>query len=88
MPGRPTQATDFSRVIDRHPEQAALVRRLLLSDPSFRDLCEDYQLLLDMIADFAANATSVTPREYTVLSQELELDIARALLRSGESQTP
>lgn len=26
------------------PEHAALIRRLCLSDPSFRDLCEEYAL--------------------------------------------
>lgn len=85
-----TQKADFSCVIDRYPEHAVLIRRLLLSDLSFRELCQDYQLLRDIITDFHASATSGmpdVPQEYATLRMELELDIVRSLQRSSETQS-
>lgn len=85
MQRRWTQGPDFSRILTAHPDQAATIRRLLLCDPAFRELCEDYLTVLDMIANFdprAAPDGGDLPEEYVRLGVELERDIARALLRS------
>ena len=87
MNGRLAQGPDFSRVLSAHPDHATLIRRLLLCDPSFRELCEDYLTVLDMIAGFGPGAALQKGgafEEYVRLGAELELDIARALQRSPQ----
>ena len=78
---------DFERIIERHPSQASLIRKSLLSNPDFRQLCEDYLLLLEMIAELEAKPSGElfeVRKEYATLSAELELDISRALLRLSD----
>lgn len=74
----------FEPVIALHPNEAADVRRLLLSSPAFREICEDYLLVREMIADLetqAAPGIEKARSEYFQLASDLELDIARALRR-------
>lgn len=87
MQQRQTHRSDFSRVLSAHPDKAALVRTMLLKDPSFRDMCEDYLTVLDIIAAFdldAAPGQKGALEEYDRLGIELECEIARALSRSTE----
>ena len=80
---------DFSRVIARYPEQTALIRRLLLREPSFRQVCEDFLFLLDTLAGFESRTKPLSAAEqedYSRLRTELELEITRRLLSSDESR--
>ena len=80
MPKPLTSVSSFSPIYDRYPDHAALIRRLLLSKPSFRDLCEDYLLLLDMMSDLQGSGLAVRDAaldEYRRLKLDLERDIAR-----------
>lgn len=87
MKGQLAQGTDFSPVLSANPGQDSLIRRLLLCEPSFRELCEDYLTVLDLIEAFdpdAAPGQKGAFEEYVRLGAELELDIKRALLRSSQ----
>jgi hypothetical protein len=80
---------DVGRIIERHPRQAALVRQLILRNPDFRQLCEDYLLLTEMIAQADTGASEdsrETRKEYADLGAALELDISRALQRFGNDR--
>jgi hypothetical protein len=75
---------NFELVMAMHPHAVARIGRLLLSSPTFREICEDYLLLREMIADLDAQASpDIENRriEYVLLAAELELDIERALAR-------
>jgi hypothetical protein len=74
-----------------HPHEAASIRRLLLSSPEFREICEDYLLLREMIADLDAQASPDIENargEYVQLAADLELDIERALARDRIDPAP
>ena len=76
---------DFSRLFAMYPEKAALVRRLLLSDPTFRHVCEDYLLLLDTIIEIDRQTVPRAGQDDCArLRTELELDIATLLLKAAE----
>lgn len=81
---RRARQSPFEVVIERHPEQAGLIRRLLVAKSEFRQLCEDYLLLREMIAELEARTSTDQHEmrsEYAQLSTELEHDIAQALSR-------
>lgn len=80
MPKPLTSVSSFTPVLDLYPGHAARIWRLLLSSPSFRDLCEDYLLLLEMMADLQASGLpdhEPALDEYRRLGCDLERDIAR-----------
>ena len=41
---QPQGRLDLSAVLQRFPEDAGLIRRLVLENPMFRELCDDYAL--------------------------------------------
>ena len=51
METRRARQVPFEVVIERHPEQASLIRRLLVANTDFRQLCEDYLLVREMIVE-------------------------------------
>jgi hypothetical protein len=69
------------RVLERFPQQAALVVDLTERSESFRSLCEDYALVLDALAQLqnASRSPDGQIEEYRSYLLELELDIADAL---------
>jgi hypothetical protein len=72
----------FEAVIALHPQAAGDVRQLLLSNPTFREVCEDYLLVRQMIADLDAQSSpdiETARKEYLQLAADLALDIERAL---------
>jgi hypothetical protein len=74
----------FECVIDLHADKADLIRRLLVANSDFRQLCDDYRLVIEMIAEIDAAPTKALPdihSEYLRLRNELETDIAHALER-------
>lgn len=76
----------FEMVIQKYPERAALIRRQLVAKSDFRNLCEDYVLLREKIAELEAASPGQDPSgpqsvrtEYDRLREELEHEIGRAL---------
>lgn len=68
------------------PDQAAVIRRLFLSDPSFRGLCEEYALALTCLGRFedlgdAAHAVEIN--DYRSVIQALEGEVARFVARAS-----
>lgn len=79
---------DFRRVVARYPAQGALVRRLLLSDLTFRNVCEDYLLLLDTIVEIEKQAAPRADHDDCArLRAELESDMA-TLLQNAAGDPP
>ena len=74
---------DFSAVLRRFPEQSNLVRRRILEDLAFRELCEDYalaRLTLDHLNDVPTAAKQADRiAEYVGIVEELEVEISEAL---------
>ncbi len=82
------QPSRFECVINLHPRQATLIRRLLVSNGGFRELCDDYVLLCEMTAELDAGIATGHPEvraEYARLATELEQEIARALAKLASS---
>jgi hypothetical protein len=78
---------DLDKVIARFPEHGALIRRLVLQDKTFRELCEDYFAACSSQAWFqSAGEPRPEVEEYALLIQQLEGEIADRLhgrLRGG-----
>ena len=78
---------DLDKVIERFPEHGALIRRLVLQDITFRELCEDYFAACSSHAWFqSAGEPRPEVEEYALLIQQLEGEIADTLhgrLRGG-----
>ena len=69
------------QVLERFPQQAALVVKLTKRSEDFRSLCEDYALVLDALAQLQNRSGQPDGQieEYRSYLLELELDIADAL---------
>jgi hypothetical protein len=70
----------------RFPGSANALRRLALSDPEFRGLCEDYALAKESLARFEARPdAAVRPEvgDYRSVIAELEMEFGR-FLRGAE----
>jgi len=66
-------------VFDRFPDEAVLVRRLLLKNHDFRGICEDYTAARDALAHFRERPDAPERPEiadYETLLVELEAEIA------------
>lgn len=74
--------TGLDRVLARFPEAAASLRRLALSDPEFREICEEYALAQRSLANFQARPDAAERPEvgdYQSVIAELEIEIGRCL---------
>lgn len=81
----------FEPVIALHPLAAAEVRQLLLSSPTFREICEDYLLVRQMIADLDVRASPDIENariDYLQLAADLELEIERMLAKDRMNTAP
>ena len=66
-------------VLERFPEKAVVVRRLVLRDAGFRGICEDYALAREGLATFEARPDAAMRPEvadYQTVIAELEHEIA------------
>lgn len=71
---------DLDKVLERFPEYRALIRRLVLQDRTFRELCEDYLAACSSLAWFQASEEARPEvAEFALLIQQLEEEIASAL---------
>ena len=79
--------TGLDRAVARFPEAVAALRRLALTDPRFRELCEGYALAQQSLAGFEARSDAAERPEigdYRTVIAELEGEIARFLRESGD----
>jgi hypothetical protein len=78
--GAVSTRVDLEKVVKRFPEYGALIRRLVLRDKSFRELCEDYLAACSSFAWFqAANKTGPEVADFELLMRQLEEEIADRL---------
>lgn len=78
--------TGLARAVARFPEAAAALRRLALTDPEFREICEEYALAQESLAGFEARADAAERPEiddYRTVIAELESEIDRCLKQAG-----
>jgi hypothetical protein len=75
----------MKRAIERFPEMAQLIGRLVAQSETFYSLCEDHQLAVETLEGLRTcrptNEKAIS--EYDTLVKELEADIATALQRMG-----
>ena len=70
----------LAQAVARFPEAAAALRRLALTDPEFREICEEYALAQRSLAGFEARldaAERPEVGEYRTVIAELEGEIDR-----------
>jgi hypothetical protein len=77
---------NLDAIITHFPDKGLLIRRLCLSDPSFRGLCDEYGLARMCLVRFegmndAAHALEI--EEYRSVIAALEGEISGFLLRSS-----
>ena len=78
--------TGLARAVARFPEAAATLRRLALTDPGFREICEEYVLAERSLAGFEARLDAAERpeiSEYRTVIAELETEIDRILKDAG-----
>ena len=74
--------TGLARAVARFPEGAARLHRLSMTDPDFREICEEYALAQQSLAGFEARPDAVERPEigeYRTVISELESEIDRFL---------
>lgn len=71
----------MKKAIERFPEQAHLIGRLVEQSEMFRSLCEDHQLAVETLDTLVASRPmdDKIVHEYRTLVVDLEVDIATAL---------
>ncbi len=70
------------RVAARFPEEVGRLQRLVVTDPTFRELCEEYGLAQESLAAFEAMPDAAERAEvpdYRSVIAELETEISRYL---------
>lgn len=78
--------SSLASVLERFPQKAILIRQLVLKNPEFRSICEDYAAALNTLAHFRARpdaADRPEVAEYEVLIAELEAELVAALDNSN-----
>ena len=69
-------------VLERFPEHAALIRRLMVSNTGFRAICDDYAAAAAALRHWEAMSGQLSEErqaEYRALVQSLEREILDAL---------
>jgi hypothetical protein len=71
----------MKKAIERFPDQADLIGRLIEQSEAFRSLCEDHQLAVETLDSLTARHSmdDKIVHEYRTLVEDLELDIVTAL---------
>ena len=75
----------LAQAVARFPQAASALRRLALTDPAFREVCEEYALANQSLAGFEARLDAAERSEigdYRTVIAELEREIDR-FLREG-----
>ena len=79
--------TGLDRAVARFPDAATMLRRLALSDPQFRDICEEYALANQSLATFEARPDAAERPEigdYRTVIAQLETEIHRLLREAAK----
>ena len=74
--------TGVARAVARFPDAAEVLHRLALTDPVFREICEEYALAQESLARFEARPDAAERLEigdYRTVIAELESEIDRLL---------
>ena len=74
--------TGLARAVARFPEAAPVLRRLAITDPAFREICEEYALAEQSLAGFEARPDAAERAEiddYRTVIAEIETEIGRFL---------
>lgn len=77
----------LARAVARFPEAETALRRLILTNPEFHDICEEYALAQQSLAGFEAHPEAADRPEigdYRTVIAELEIEIGR-YLKEGET---
>jgi hypothetical protein len=71
----------MKKAVERFPDQADLIGRLVEQSETFRSLCEDHQLAVETLDTLTARRPmdDKIVHEYRTLIEDLEVDIATAL---------
>ncbi len=81
---------DLAQIVKRFPDDAALVRELVLRDEMFRAMCEDHALASETLARLQLlsrnESQSGKIADCRELTAELELEISAALQRARTSR--
>ena len=78
--------TGLAHAVARYPEAEARLRRLAVTDPEFREICEEYALAQQSLARFQALPDAAERPEigdYRTVIAELEGEIGRILNGAG-----
>nr|WP_294551169.1 hypothetical protein [uncultured Rhodopila sp.] len=89
----PAVGLNLAHVIARFPENAPLIRRLVLADQAFRSVCEDYALARETLTRFEAlPEAEKKPAEVAdyvsviaALEDEIAADLRNARRFAGET---
>jgi hypothetical protein len=76
----------LAQAVARFPKAAATLRRLALTDPDFREICEEYALARASLAGFQARLDAAERPEigeYRTVIAELETEIDRLVKEAG-----
>lgn len=76
----------IQRLVARFPDHAPGIRHSALSDPTFRDICDDLAIALETLSYFEARSDAETcPEipEYKTLILELEAEISAHVATLG-----
>ena len=79
----------LARVVARFPHAAEALRGLVLTDPAFREICEEYALAERSLAGFEARLDAAERPEigeYRAVIAELETEIDRMLKEAGPTR--
>jgi hypothetical protein len=79
---------DMNQLLERFPDDAALIARLLVQDDAFCNLCEDFVLAksaLTNLETFQSRQQTMRIAEYHQLVAELGNEIAGALEHAKQS---
>jgi len=80
----------LSAVLQRFPEEAGLIRRLVLENPTFRELCDDYALARTTLETL--NVTSAGEKQaekiadYVSFVSELEEELSELVENARTSR--
>lgn len=78
--------TGLAQAVARFPQARAALCRLALTDPEFREICEEYALALTSLASFEARPDADDRPEvgdYRTVITEIETEIDRYLREAG-----
>lgn len=81
-PERERVGEAYQHVIHRYPQKARIIRGLLLSDPKFRGICEDYRDAREAAEVWSHSShgdAKLRSAEFQKISEELEVEIERFL---------